>query len=81
VTTDWDIPIAPDLLTPEEAKALGERFLAGDQEARNALIVGCLKLVATTVKGLLRKHGKALFGLTDGGDVHSAGLVGLETVA
>ena len=33
VTTDWDIPIAPDLLTPEEAKALGERVLAGDLAA------------------------------------------------
>ena len=77
MTTDWDIPIAPELPTPEEAKALGERFLAGDQEAGDALIVGCRKLVATTVKGLLRKHEKALFGLTDGGDLHSAGLMGL----
>ena len=77
MTTDWDIPIAPELPTPEEAKALGERALAGDQAARDTLILGCRALVAMLVKRLLKKHGKALFGLGDGGDLHSAGLMGL----
>ena len=74
---DWDIPTAPELLTAGEAKALAERALAGDRAARDALILGCRALVVTMVKGLLRRHGDALFGLSDGGDLHSAGLEGL----
>ncbi len=76
MATDWDIPIAPEQLTAEEAKTLGERVLAGDSAAHDTLILGCRKMVAKTVKELLSKH-ERLFGLLDGGDLHSAGLLGL----
>jgi DNA-directed RNA polymerase specialized sigma24 family protein len=56
----------PPPVTAEEARALAACVILGDKCAREALICGCLRLVADIVGGLLYSEHDRLYGL--GGD-------------
>jgi len=74
---EQDIPDTDPVPTPDESEALGKLWLAGDTTAREELIVAHRGLVARSVRAMLRRYRNGLFGLTDGGDLFSAGCVGL----
>jgi DNA-directed RNA polymerase specialized sigma24 family protein len=71
------IPETGSLLTADEAKAAGDRWLAGDPAARETLIVGHRALVARHVEIVLKRHPDGLFGLGGDDDLFSAGCVRL----
>ena len=53
---EQDIPETDPVPTPDEAKTLGKRWLAGDTTAREKLIVAHRGLVARSVRAMLRRY-------------------------
>ena len=62
----------PPPITAEEARALAACAIRGDKRARQALICGCLRLVADIVGDLLYSEQDRLCGLS-GGDLYGIG--------